>query len=128
MKKELYVRRRLRESDLGRIVPVKIPDKKDSVGFDREVSKQLNLLREESVEFRKVSENGGDSDISGKFNSISSRMVQLVEREGCYYPDSIKKEVVSIAIGSGGPVFSNLFFSNNVSESLKRVPMNCKAV
>lgn len=128
MKKELYVRRRLRESDLGRIVPVKIPEKKDSMGFDREVSKQLNLLKEETVEFRKVSENGGDSEIFSKFNSISSRMFQLVEREGCYYPDSIRKEVVSVAIGSGGPVFSNLFFSNNVSEGLKRIPMNCKAV
>lgn len=128
MKKELYVRRRLREKDLGRIVPVKVPDV-GSMGFDREVSKELNLLKEESVEFRKLSElkRIEDAEVVRKFDSISSRMFQLVEREGCYYPDSIRSEVVSVAIGSGGPVFSNLFFSNKISEGLQRVPMNCKA-
>ncbi len=127
MKKELYVRRKLRERDLGKIVPVKT--KKDSIGFDREVNKQLNLLREESVEFRKLSEQKGekDSEVSSRFGLISERMVKLIEREGCYYPDSIRNEVVSTAIRSGGPVFSNLFISNKVSESLKKIPMNCKA-
>ncbi len=127
MKKELYIRRRLRESDLGKIVPVKT--KKDSIGFDGEVNKQLNLLREESVEFRKLSEQKGekDSEVSSRFGLISERMVKLIEREGCYYPDSIRNEVVSTAIRSGGPVFSNLFISNKVSESLKKIPMNCKA-
>ncbi len=127
MKKELYVRRKVRESDLGKIVPVKT--KKDSIGFDREVNKQLNLLREESVEFRKLSEQKGekDSEVSSRFGLISERMVKLIEREGCYYPDSIRNEVVSTAIRSGGPVFSNLFISNKVSESLKKIPMNCKA-
>ena len=115
------VRRKWRERDLGKIVPVKT--KKDSIGFDGEVNKQLNLLREESVEFRKVSEQKGekDSEVSRRFGLIFERMTKLVEREGCYYPDSIRKEVVSVAIRSGGPVFSNLFVSNNTSESLKKM-------
>ena len=126
--RELYVRRKWREHDLGRIVPVKVPDI-DSMGFDREVGKQLNLLKEEVVEFRKLVELKGIGELasSEKFKSILSRMTRIVEREGCYYPDSIRNEVVSVAMGSGGPIFSNLFVSNNVSDSLKRIPMNCKA-
>lgn len=126
--RELYVRRRIKENNLGKVVPVKVPDI-GSVGFDREVEKQLNLLKEEVVEFRKAVElkEISSMEISEKFRSIMSRMGRLVEREGCYYPDSIRNEVVSVAIGSGGPVFSNLFVNYNVSDSLKRIPMNCKA-
>jgi len=126
--RELYVRRRVKENNLGKVVPVKVPDI-GSVGFDREVGKQLNLLKEEVVEFRKAVELKSirGFEVSEKFKSILSRMSRIVEREGCYYPDSIRNEVVSVAIGSGGPVFSNLFVNYNVSDSLKRIPMNCKA-
>ena len=122
--------RKLYGNNLERIVPVKVFPDISSMNFDGEVKKKLNLLREESVEFKKLSESKGESDgsVVDKFKMLAGRMIKIIEREGCYYPESIRNEVVSIAMGSGGPIFSSLFVSNNVSESLKRIPMNCKAL
>jgi len=126
--RELYVRRRWMEKDLGKVVPVKIKRfELKSRGFDVEVKKQLNLLREETVEFRKLSEEGKlGGTVMERFRFIVQRMLSIVRDEGCYYPENIRSEVVSVVLQNGGPVFSGLFSSYNVDYSLRSIPMDCK--
>lgn len=128
--RELHVRKKFEGKDLGRIVPVKFRDKNDYIGFDGEVKKKLNLLKEESVEFRKLSDQRGEKDgsVMEKFGDIIARMRNIISRESCFYPESIRKEVVDVALRSGGRIFSNMFHSNGVEYNLRKVPMNCKAV
>lgn len=128
--KELYVRKNWREKpDMKKVVPVKVFPQASSISFDGEVKKKLNLLKEQSVEFRKFSEEKGKSDagVVERFRLIVNRMIRIVRDEGCYYPDSIRKEVVSVSLSNGGSVFSVLFNNMNVDESLQNIQLNCSA-
>ncbi len=121
--RELYIRRRWME--IGKAVPVKVrrfePKPRE---FDMEVKKQLNLLGEESVELKRLSEKG--KSIREKFGQLVERMIKIVQEEGCYYPE-IEKEVSSVVLRSGGPAVSAVFHGIGVGEQLRRVPKNCKA-
>ncbi len=120
--RELYVRKKERP-DLKEIVPVKIGDR--PFGFDNEVKKRLNLLKEESVELKKLSEIGEEESIGKKFDRLVDRMIKLVQDEGCYYPE-IENEISSVVLKSGGPSVSVIFHSMGIGERLRRVPRNCK--
>lgn len=130
--RELYVDKFEKGVNLAQMVPVHMGRKKfvlsESFGYSEGVKRRLQEMKSELLDFRKFSEgrNLNDSEIRSRFNGIVHRMAGFIHENGCFYPDSLVKDVISLGLESGGSAFGILFQTNNVRQDIERLSKNCK--
>jgi len=129
--RKLYVGKLESKQDLTKMVPVRT-GKNDFClfegGYDEGVKRRLKEMKKELVDFRKFSEgrHPNKSEVRSRFNGIVHRMAGFIEENGCFYPDTLVKEIISIGFENGGSVFGILFQTNNVRQDMERLSKNCK--
>ena len=128
--RRLYVEKFERKQGL-KAVPVLLNRQKFALmesGYDKSVKRSLEKIKEELVDFRDFSygKNPNEPEVRSRFNGIIDRMSRFLQENGCFYPDSLARDVISLGIENGGSIFAILFQANNVRQDIERMSKNCK--
>jgi len=128
--RKLYASKFERSQDL-KMVPVHVSRQKFILlesGYEESVKRTLNNIKSELVDFREFSSgrNPNEPEVRSRFNGIVERMAGFLQENGCFYPDSLARDVISVGIENGGSVFGILFQTNNIRHDIERVSKNCK--
>ncbi len=128
--KGLYVSKS--ERDLSRLVPLRVASRRfrlaESIAYSEEVKKTLERIKQEISDFREFSsgKNINKPEIRSRFNGIVGRMENFVREHGCFYPDSLANDVISLGLENGGSVFGILFQTNKIKENIAGLSKNCR--
>jgi len=120
------------EKDLGRLVPVQVVGRKfrpaESIAYSEDVKNGLKQIKQDVADFSEFSpgKNINNPEIRSRFNGIVSRMENFVRENGCFYPDSLANDVISLGLENGGSVFGILFQANRIKDNIAGLSKNCR--